>query len=242
MWKLYQLLGLPPIMWAVRNPLKIIEFVKVIEGSGIQQDDIILALGCGKGHWTLALARKCSRVIGVDNSEAQISIARNFVRHSSIKNKVQFLCGRLEDFSFPNETFDRVLSFCVLEHIPNLKEVLLEVFRILKTGGEFHASVDSLESLTDPILLAKHQKDHDVLQYFSQDALYRLFQDIGFEVLEITPVFTSDYAQREFEKRVNSSYKYGLVKRLITCYRLLAEDRNSKSGKGIMLIGRARRS
>ena len=47
----------------------------------------------------------------------------------------------LTNLSFDNETFDFILSFDVLEHIPNYRKALLECSRCLKPGGILFFSV-----------------------------------------------------------------------------------------------------
>ena len=84
---------------------------------------------------------------------------------------------------------DRVVS-SRFEHIQNLDDVLRELLRLLKPGGELHASVDALASIRDPELLARHRRDHYVVQYFTQQTLRRQLEAAGFEVLEIYPLMT----------------------------------------------------
>jgi ubiquinone/menaquinone biosynthesis C-methylase UbiE len=223
------------------NPFKIYEFIEVVSGSRLKQEHSILDLGCGKGHWTLSLARRCHMAIGVDTSESQIAVARRFARHSPAKDRVQFLCTRLEEANLPATSLDRVFSFCVLEHILNLDRVLAEAVRLLKPGGELHVSVDSLANVKDRPLLAKHKCDHLVVQYFTEDSLQRQLQAAGLEVFEIYPILTSEFARQEFEKRIRRGYKHGLVKRILLYRRFRDEDRHSRSREGIMLVGRARR-
>jgi len=50
----------------------------------------------------------------------------------------------LTALSFPEEKFAYILSFDVLEHIPNYKKALKECFRCLKTGGYLYFSVPFL--------------------------------------------------------------------------------------------------
>jgi SAM-dependent methyltransferase len=47
----------------------------------------------------------------------------------------------LTNISFENDQFDFVISLEVLEHIPNYKQALKEIFRILKKNGNFILSI-----------------------------------------------------------------------------------------------------
>ena len=91
-----------------------------------------------------------------------------------------FLLTRLEEANFEKEFFDKIISLCVLEHIPNYLEVLKESYRILKNEGQFLISVDSLELITDEKLLKFHSKKYSVAQYFNINKLKTILQEIGF--------------------------------------------------------------
>src|SRR5262249_31387976 len=149
-----------PSLWMLRNPFKIHEYVEVVSGANLTPDHVALDLGCGKGFQTQILARTCRRVLGLDVSPAKIAEAPRVLRGSCVERKVDFVAGKVEEAGLSASSLDRVLSFCVLEHIANLDEVLRELARLLKPGGELHASVDALASIRDPELLARHRRDH----------------------------------------------------------------------------------
>jgi len=111
------------------------------------------------------------------------------IRHEDVMN-----------LSFEDESFDRVLSFDVLEHVPDPDHAFREVFRVLSRDGVFLFSVPfSASSKTDEIrasLLADGTVDHHLpaeyhgnpvdpeggalcYRYFSWDCLDRL-RTIGF--------------------------------------------------------------
>jgi 2-polyprenyl-3-methyl-5-hydroxy-6-metoxy-1,4-benzoquinol methylase len=225
----------------VRNPFKIYEFSEVSNSSGLRRDHAILDLGCGKGHWTISLARHCRSAIGVDTSERKIAQARNFLRRSRLKDRVCFLCTRLEEAGLPAASLDRVFSFCVLEHVEDLRAVLIEVFKLLKPGGQIHASVDSLASFENEALVAKHKRGHSVVRYFTEASLRRELREVGFEVMAIYPILKNEFAKQEFEKRIHGSYKRGLISRLGLCQEFRKGDLLSEDRDGIMLVARAQR-
>lgn len=225
----------------VSNPFKIYEFRQVTVPSGLERRHSILDLGCGKGHWTLLLAKHCRRAIGIDTSKNKIGVARRFARRSLVRDRVKFICSTLEGAHLEASSLDRIFSFCVLEHIPNLHDVLGEIHRLLKPGGQLHVSVDSLASIKDEALLRKHAHESYVVQYFTEETLRQQLKAAGFEILEITPILTGEVAQREFERRIKGSYKKGLVERLRLYRQFHAEDRCSASKEGVILIARAQR-
>lgn len=234
--------GIPPRIWMVHNPYKIYEFIRVTRDSGLQKHHSILDLGCGNGIWTLSLARKCRKTIGVDTSVERIKTAQRFLVNSPLRNRVEFLCARLEDTDLPAACLDRVYSLCTLEHIVNMDRVLEEILRVLKPGGELHLSVDSLANLRQESVIAKHQRDHSVVRYFTNGSFHKALCSAGFEVLDIFPILTSEFAKEQFRERILHGYSHGVIRRLLLYKRFWDEDRSSQSKEGIMLIGRCRRS
>lgn len=238
-----QAAGLVPSIWMMRNPFKIYEFDRVMERAGLQPGHVALDLGCGKGFQTQVIARRCGRALGFDVSETQIAAARQFLVNSLVEKKTEFFCAKVEEAKLPAASLDRVFSFCVLEHIPNLADVLAELRRLLKPGGELHASVDALASIKDPALIARHKQDHHVVQYFTPATLRAQMEAAGFEVMEIFPIMKSDFARDEFVTRIQSpDFSRSLWGRYRFSSRLRGEDRRVNGQDGIMLVVRARRA
>lgn len=231
-----------PSIWMMRNPFKIHEYFEVISGATLESKHVALDLGCGKGFQTQLIARTCSRVAGLDVSEVQIAEARRFLKHSSVEGKVEFLCGRIEEAALPTSSFDRIISFCVLEHISNLDRVLAELFRLLKPGGELHASVDALMNIKDEALLARHRREHHVVQYFTPSSLREQLEAAGFEVTKVFPIMKSEFARKQFEARIQrDDFSHGPFERIRFYRRLREGDRTSTIQEGVMLVVRARR-
>lgn len=231
-----------PNIWMLRSPFKVHEFRQVTSAAGIRPDHVVFDMGCGKGFQTQLLARGCNRVVGLDIGEKQITEAKLFLRNSSVENKVEFVCSKLEHAQLPASSFDRVISFCVLEHIPNLDEVLGELVRVLRPGGEFHASVDALSSIKNKALLARHRKEHHVIQYFTPTTLRERLETSGFQVLEIFSIMTGDFARKKFEERIQlQDYSLSYFERMRVYNRLHEDDLNFNGEDGIMLVVRARR-
>lgn len=237
-YKLCLRLGVPPYPWLHPNPIKIYEYYQVTKKARLTEDAVALDLGCGRGHWTYDIARRSKEVVGVDVSEKMLRTARRIGRNSRLKDRVRFIHSTLEDANLPQDQFDRIFSFCVLEHIPNLPDVLKELYRITKPGGEMHVSVDSLGTIDDEELLAKHKADHKVHQYFTADSIKQKVEAAGFEVQEVRPILTGETARAEFSRRITKGYKPQFLHH-IKAYKSFVEEDKTPGEKGIMLVVRA---
>lgn len=129
----------------------------------------VLDLGCGSGRdcYVLSyLVGEHGQVTGIDMTSEQIGIARHHLDYHRetfgfSRTNVEFIQGyieQLEALDLPDNSFDVVVSNCVVNLSPDKEKVLREVYRVLKPGGEFYfADVyadrrldDSLQQ--DPVL------------------------------------------------------------------------------------------
>lgn len=111
----------------------------------------ILDLGCGAGRDCYMLSQwvgSTGRVVGVDMTDEQLAVAKKYIewhrqRHGYAEANVEFYKGyieRLSDLDFPDNSFDIIVSNCVINLSPDKEAVLKEAYRILKPGGELFFS------------------------------------------------------------------------------------------------------
>jgi arsenite methyltransferase len=109
----------------------------------------VLDLGCGTGRDVYALAQLVGaegEVVGVDMTEAQLELARahlDFHGRAFGYRNVRFLQGYIEQLDLLDveaESFDVIVSNCVVNLSPDKDRVLAGVRRLLKPGGEFYFS------------------------------------------------------------------------------------------------------
>jgi SAM-dependent methyltransferase len=223
------------------NPFKQVEFEAVMARAPITPGMAILDFGCGRGNWTVEMARRGGRAVGVDIAERSLETARRYAYRLS-PDRARFVLGSLPEAGLPDSSFDLAVSLCVLEHIPNLSAVLETVRRLLKPGGVWIASVDALGTMDDPALLEKHRRDHGVAQYFTPETLRERFEAAGFVSVTVAPILTGPAALAEFKRRIRGPrYKAPIWRRWLLTRRFREEDRRGGSATGLMLIGRGER-
>lgn len=94
---------------------------------------------------------------------------------------------------FADNSVDHILVFNLLEHIYNVKFLAGEMRRVLKPGGRVIGSA--------PFLARIHPDPRDFFRY-SQEALQRIFQESGFQEIDVKNLgfgpFAASYSQTEF--------------------------------------------
>ena len=91
----------------------------------------VLDLGCNTGFGTEIIARNAFNVIGVDVSDKALSIATNKYQQTNLNfQKVDGVT-----LPFPDNSFDVIVSFQVIEHIVNYDTYINEICRVLSPKG-----------------------------------------------------------------------------------------------------------
>ncbi|MHC5191610.1 MAG: class I SAM-dependent methyltransferase [Planctomycetota bacterium] len=90
-----------------------------------------LELGCGTGNLAAHLQAQGVSMVAADISETAIEHARK--THPGI----EFQTHPAEELPYDDNTFDAVMSFDVLEHLPDVDRHLSEVWRVLKPTGHY---------------------------------------------------------------------------------------------------------
>lgn len=112
------------------------------EFAHIRPGDVVIDLGSGAGNDCFvarAATGEKGKVIGIDFTEAMIAKARANADKLGFNN-VEFRQGDIEKMPVTANAADVVISNCVLNLVPNKRNVINEIFRVLKTRGHFSIS------------------------------------------------------------------------------------------------------
>jgi SAM-dependent methyltransferase len=111
----------------------------------------ILDLGSGSGRDCYVLAQlvgEQGRVVGVDMTDEQLEVANRHVewhrqQFGYARSNVEFRKGyieKLDELGLQDESFDIIVSNCVINLSPDKESVLAQAYRLLKPGGELYFS------------------------------------------------------------------------------------------------------
>ena len=106
----------------------------------------VLDAGCGAGIPVAKILSDRFELTGVDFSEAQIELARKNVSNA------KFICQDMTKLDFPDVTFDAIVSYYAIIHIPREEHhsLFVRFQRMLKPGG-FALLCLGTENLVDDI-------------------------------------------------------------------------------------------
>jgi 2-polyprenyl-3-methyl-5-hydroxy-6-metoxy-1,4-benzoquinol methylase len=108
---------------------------KKIKKLGIREGDRVLEVGCFDGR-NCFLVEKLTQAhcYGIDISPNAVQRARTYAQNASLRRS-EFHSALAERLPFKSGSFDKVVSFDVLEHVDDKESFLREINRVLKTGG-----------------------------------------------------------------------------------------------------------
>lgn len=97
----------------------------------------VMEVGCGAGRQsrTLKTLRPELLVSGCDLSQRAITEAISY------KDEVDYRVSDAARLPYEDNSFDAVMLFDVLEHVPDPASVVSEIARVLKPGGIFHGFI-----------------------------------------------------------------------------------------------------
>lgn len=106
-----------------------------------------LDAGCGTGVCALSLSERANKVTAVDISSGGLRVARELAQRFSRPN-IDFVQANLLALPFPDESFDLVFSWGVIDHITDPYQALNELVRVLQPGGTLILTVYLKTNLT----------------------------------------------------------------------------------------------
>jgi len=139
-------------------------------------------LGAGEGLLGELLARRCKKVISVDNSEKIVAFGAAKAKKNGLKN-LEFRQGDLQNPPIEDGTVDLVILSQALHHAEDPALALRGAHKILKPGGQI---------LILDLLQHAFEKARDLYGDrwlgFAESDLHRWLEEAGFKKIEINIV------------------------------------------------------
>lgn len=154
----------------------------------IKPGDTVIDLGSGAGNDCFVARSQTGvtgKVIGIDFSEPMLEKARANAEKLKFHN-VEFRYGDIEKIPVSANIADVVVSNCVLNLVPNKKNVLAEIFRVLKPNGHFSISdIVLIGQLPDRIQKTAEMYAGCISGAIQKEEYMGLIKETGFEAITI---------------------------------------------------------
>jgi SAM-dependent methyltransferase len=195
----------------------------------------LLDVGCGFGWFELvALDQGVRSIVGIEPSEADLATARKHV----VDERVAFRVGQALELPFADESFDTVVCWEVLEHLPPDTEqrAFDEFRRVLRPGGALYLSTPHaapLPTLLDPArwLVAHRHYSRDQVEGFARAAGLEVDQLVlrgrGWEIAHMLNLYVAKWIFRRrpfleprFRRRLDREWaRHGFTTVFVRCLR-----------------------
>jgi SAM-dependent methyltransferase len=109
----------------------------VLDRSRLDDVGRVLEVGCGQGIGLSLLADRFpnAQIVGVDLDPGMIRRAGR--RVAALGDRVELRVDDLSSLPDPPGSFDVVVDFAAVHHVPDWRSALSEIARALRAGGEF---------------------------------------------------------------------------------------------------------
>jgi ArsR family transcriptional regulator len=143
-------------------------------------------LGSGEGLLSELLARRCRKVIAVDNSQKIVEFGAAKARKNNLKN-LEFRLGDLERPPIESGSVDLVILSQALHHAEDPERAVQSTFELLRPGG----SVMILD-LARHAFERAHELYGDRWLGFAESDLHLWLEKAGFKRIEVSVVARED--------------------------------------------------
>jgi SAM-dependent methyltransferase len=153
--------------WFTARQVIVDKLIKVF--TNLKPGQTILDVGCGTGGFTKHMAQTYN-MIGLDTSE----LALEFCRKRGLEN---LFCGQLSEFPKDKYKVDAITMLDVVEHIPDDRAVVKDVFNLLPSGGYYIMTVPAYQWLW-----SKHDEVHMHYRRYTKKRINQIIIDAGFNI------------------------------------------------------------
>ncbi len=117
---------------------------RLLDSIAWKGDEKVLDVGCGRGLLLIGAAKRLQtgRATGVDIwrkedlSDNSPESVRDIATAEGVLPKIKIETGDAQKLSFPDSSFDVVMSSSVVHLLPDRQKALSEMVRVLKPGGQ----------------------------------------------------------------------------------------------------------
>lgn len=205
----------------------------------VKENSSILDLGCGTGVLSLRLGELNYKVSALDISQEML----NQLKLKANNLAIDTYQGDVFDMSFPDNTFDGIITRWVVPHFPDWTLIIKEAVRVLKKDGYFIFDMTSKDNYSlatshaevDFSKFGYNPDDKESKSYYAsatREELTVVLEGLNLDVIDIIPngfyrsnaVFSSSLGSDEYQnmqEQYQEFYKNDDVKSFIQWFDLM---------------------
>jgi ubiquinone/menaquinone biosynthesis C-methylase UbiE len=127
--------------------------LRYVDELSLPKGSRVLEIGCGAGFLAIALAQRGFTVEAVDHASAMVELTRRHVKQVGMNDRVHASVEDVHELSFEDQSFDLVVSLGVINWLYDLRKALVEITRVLKTGGYAILNSARAHALLNPMAI-----------------------------------------------------------------------------------------
>jgi 2-polyprenyl-3-methyl-5-hydroxy-6-metoxy-1,4-benzoquinol methylase len=162
-----------------------LRYLKSLEACSPIAGRTVLDVGCGPGHYGIALARRgATHVTGIDFAEGMIELARRQAKSAGVAGCCEFLAGDFQQFK-PREAFDYVVVMGFMDYVAEPEALVRRVLSLARGKALFSFP------MSGGFLAWQRQlryRRRCPLYLYSREDLQRLFAKFEGVTVDIQPI------------------------------------------------------
>ncbi|WP_395652797.1 methyltransferase domain-containing protein [Phycicoccus elongatus] len=157
---------------------------------GVLPGERVLDMGCGAGRHAFELYRRGADVVALDQNTSDLAEVAVMFEAMAAEGQVPTgssaatVEGDALALPFDDGEFDRIIAAEILEHIPDDRTAMEELFRVLKPGGVLAVTVPRwfAEKVNWALSDAYHEVEGGHVRIYKESELRGRLEDVGFVV------------------------------------------------------------
>lgn len=112
-----------------------------LQNKTFKNNALIIDNATGSGYMAIELAKKGYNVIAMDLTFAELLKLKSAIEKLKLQNKILLVCASSEDLPIKSHTSDGMVANAILEHLPNEKQAIHDMSRVLKKNATLMIAV-----------------------------------------------------------------------------------------------------
>jgi SAM-dependent methyltransferase len=174
-----------------------LRYVKSLQGCEPIQGRTVLDVGCGPGHYSIAVARKgAASVLGLDFAPGMIALARQHSAEAGVQEHCRFVTADFMTYTF-GDPFDYSIVMGFMDYVADPESTIQRVLSLTRLKAFFSFPVDGGILGWQRTLRYRNRCE---LFLYRRDRVRELFRRTGYPAIVIEPISRDFFVTVDIEK------------------------------------------